>query len=179
MVLLIAMVTGKSLQREDDVVVVFERPARSPKDPIPRENSERGNNVRNGNVRFSAGSGSASVSIRRPKIYMEQSQWHDTSSGNWPGLLQRGEIWHRRLQNQLLWLLDGRIWQIRRLLLWLLNFNVILSLLFELLPYLNLSFRERERTEYLCFWMKIKLTEKPQVWDSVIGWDFEPSCGRW
>ena len=74
MVVLIAMVTGKSLQREDDVVVVFERPARSPKDSIPRGNSERGNNVRNGNVRFSAGSGSASVSIRRPKIYMEQTQ---------------------------------------------------------------------------------------------------------
>ena len=68
MVLLVAVATGKSLEGEDDVVVVFERPARSPKDPVPRGN--RGNNVRNSNVRLSAGSGSASVSIRQPKTFV-------------------------------------------------------------------------------------------------------------
>ena len=61
LVLLVAVSTGKSLRGEDDVVVVFERPARSPRDPVPRGNGGRGNNVRNSNVR-NAGAGSASVS---------------------------------------------------------------------------------------------------------------------
>ena len=66
MVLLVAVATGKSLQGEDNVVVVFERPARSLKDQGSRG---QGNNVRNSNVRFSAGSGSASVSILQPKTF--------------------------------------------------------------------------------------------------------------
>ena len=66
---------------------------------------------------------------------MKHTQWHHIYSGNWTGLLQRGEGWHRRLQKQLLQLLDRLIWQITRLLLQLFEFNGILLLMFELFIY--------------------------------------------
>ena len=70
-VFLAAETTAKSLRRQDDVVVVFERPERSPKGPIPKGS---GNNVRNSNVRNS-GSGSASVSLPYKQFMLSRSRW--------------------------------------------------------------------------------------------------------
>ena len=63
----VAAATGKSLRGRDrssdidDVVVVFNRPERSPNNGSGNNNNNGGNDVRNSNVRNSA-SGSASVS---------------------------------------------------------------------------------------------------------------------
>ena len=63
---------------------------------------------------------------------------NDVPSGNWPELLQWGEVHHRRLQKQLLQLLNGHNWrQITKLLLWLFKLHGFLSLLLKLFTYLN------------------------------------------